>query len=604
MREGDTLRGYVQTVEDITERKVVESVLRAAEESLFAEKERAEVTLNSIGDAVLTTDMLDNVTYLNLIAEAMTGWTREEALGRPLAEVFRIVDGTTRQAALNPALRAIAENKTVGLAADCALIRRDGLETPIEDSGAPIHSRDGRIEGAVLVFHDVSESRGMKLKMTHLAQHDFLTGLPNRVLLTERLSQAIGLADRHRKQVGLMFLDLDYFKYVNDSLGHAIGDQLLKSVAERLSGCVRGTDTICRQGGDEFVILLAEMEQPQDAANVAEKLLAALALPQHIGGHELHVTLSIGISVYPEDGADAEMLLQNADTAMYAAKAAGRNNYQFFRAEMNASAVRRLMLEHGLRRALRQGEFLLHYQPQFDLASGVMTGTEALIRWQDPELGLIYPEQFIPVAEESGLIVPIGRWVLREACRQVRAWLDAGLLAVPVAVNISAVEFRRKDFLEGVALILKETGLAPHYLELELTESILMRDAEASISVLKALKAMGLQLAIDDFGTGYSSLSYLKRFPIDTLKIDQSFVRDIATDADDATIVSAVIGMGRNLKRRVIAEGVETPEQFSFLRSRQCAQGQGFRFSHPLPAEDFGHLLVNGNGGLPPQGKG
>jgi diguanylate cyclase (GGDEF)-like protein/PAS domain S-box-containing protein len=599
MPDERTSHGHVQTVEDITARKSAESVLRAAEEALFAEKERAQVTLNSIGDAVLTTDLSGNVTYLNLVGEAMTGWSREDAMGRPLAEVFRIIDGATRQVALNPAQRAINENKTVGLVADCVLIRRDGFETPIEDSGAPIHNRDGLVVGAVLVFHDVSESRAMVQKMTHLAQHDFLTGLPNRVLLTERLSQAIRLADRHRKQVALMFLDLDYFKYVNDSLGHGIGDQLLQSVAERLSACVRGTDTICRQGGDEFVILLAEIEQPQDAANVAEKLLAALALPQHIGGHELHVTLSIGISVYPDDGAGAEVLLQNADTAMYAAKASGRNNYQFFKAEMNTRAVQRLLLENGLRRALKQGEFLLHYQPQIDLASGTMTGTEALIRWLDPELGLIYPEQFIPVAEECGLIVPIGRWVLREACRQVQAWLDAGLRAVPVAVNISAVEFRHKDFLEGVALILKETSLEPRYLELELTESVLMHDAEASISALRALKGMGLQLAIDDFGTGYSSLSYLKRFPIDTLKIDQSFVRDIATDDDDATIVSAVIGMGRNLKQRVIAEGVETPEQFSFLRSHRCAQGQGFRFSHPLSAEDFGRLLVTGNGELP-----
>lgn len=601
MRDGETLHGYVQTVENITERKMAESVLRAAEESLFLEKERAQVTLNSIGDAVLTTDVLGNVTYLNLVAEEMTGWSREEALGRPLAEVFKIVDGASRQVALNPAQRAMRENKTVGLTADCVLIRRDGVERAIEDSGAPIHSRNGRIEGAVLVFHDVSESRAMKQKMAHLAQHDFLTDLPNRALLNERLSQAIGLADRHRRQVALMFLDLDNFKYVNDSLGHLIGDQLLQALAERLSACVRGTDTISRQGGDEFVILLTEIEQPQDAVNVAEKLLAALALPQHISGHELHITLSIGISIYPDDGVDAETMMRNADTAMYAAKTGGRNNYQFFKAEMNTHMVRRTMIESGLRRAVQRGEFMLHYQPQIDLASGRIAGIEALIRWRDPKLGIIYPEQFILIAEESGLIVPIGRWVLREACRQVKAWLDAGLHAVPVAVNISAAEFRCKDFREGVAMILKETGLPPRYLELELTENVLMRDAEASISELRALKAMGLHLAIDDFGTGYSSLSYLKRFPIDTLKIDQSFVRDVATNEDDAIIVGAVIGMGRNLKQRVIAEGVETPEQFSFLCAKQCAQGQGFRFGHPMSAEDFRHLLANGTGDWPSQ---
>jgi len=593
--DGGEPPGRIKTVEDISERKAAESVLQAAEEALFVEKERAQVTLNSIGDAVLTTDLLGNVTYLNLVAEAMTGWTREEAFNHPLEEVFRIIAGKTRQAAANPARRAIRENRTVGLAMNSMLIRRDGFESAIEDSAAPIHNRDGVVTGAVIVFHDVSASRAMALKMAHLAQHDFLTGLPNRILLTERFTQAIGQAHRHGKQVALLFLDLDYFKHINDSLGHAIGDLLLQSVAERLAAGVRATDTLCRQGGDEFVILLAEIEKPQDAANVAEKLLAAFAAPQLIDGHELHVTLSIGISVYPDDGGDVDVLMQKADTAMYHAKAIGRNNSQFFRPDMNIRAIRRLFVGSGLRRAIRQGEFLLHYQPQIDLVSGAITGVEALVRWLDPEHGLIFPAQFIPIAEENGLIVPIGQWVLREACRQVQAWLNAGLSAVPVAVNISAVEFSQKHFLDDVGLILKETGLAPRYLELELTESILMSDADSSPSVLDALKAMGVHLAIDDFGTGYSSLSYLKRFPIDTLKIDQSFIRDIVTDVDDATIVSAVIGMGKNLRQRVIAEGVETREQLEFLQARFCDEAQGFQFSHPLPAEDFARLLGNGS---------
>ena len=592
MLDGNKALGLVQTVEDITERKEAEFVLRTAQEALFEEKERAQVTLNSIGDAVLTTDLVGNVTYLNLVAEAMTGWSHEEALGRPISEVFNILDSTTRLAAENPMLRAIAEDRTVGLATNCMLIRRDGFESPIEDSASPIHNRDGQVTGAVIVFHDVSQSRAMALEMAHLAQHDSLTGLPNRLLLTERFSHAIGLAQRHSKQVGLLFLDLDNFKHINDSLGHAIGDQLLQSVANRLVASVRATDTVCRQGGDEFVILLDEIGQPQDAAHVAETLRTALDVPHLIGGHELHTSLSVGISIYPDDGTEVDVLMQNADTAMYHAKASGRNNYQFFRDDMNVRAVRRRLVEGSLRRALKQEEFLLHYQPKIDLVSGTMTGAEALVRWQDPEHGLVYPAQFVPIAEENGLIVPVGRWVLREACRQVQAWLDSGLCAVPVAVNISAVEFRHEGFLDGVALILKETGLDPRYLELELTESILMHDAEASAKVLEALKAMGVQLAIDDFGTGYSSLSYLKRFPIDTLKIDQSFMRDIATNADDATIVDAVIGMGRNLKQRVIAEGVETHEQLAFLQNRQCDVGQGFHFSHPLSAEDFARLLV------------
>lgn len=596
MLKGQKVIGRVQTVEDITERKMTESVLHSFKEALFEEKERAQVTLNSIGDAVLTTDLAGHVTYLNQVAEEMTGWCQVEALGQPLAEVFKIVNGVTHEAAENPAQRAIAEDVTVGLAADTVLIRRDGFETTIEDSSAPIHNRDGKVVGAVLVFRDVSESRTMALKMSYLAQHDFLTSLPNRMLLMERLTQAIRMAQRHRKQAALLFLDLDNFKHINDSLGHAIGDQLLQSVADRLLACARATDTVCRQGGDEFVILLAEIDEPQDAAHVAEKLLNAFVLPHIVEEHELHVTASIGISIYPDDGHNVDAMIQNADTAMFHAKANGRNNYQFFRADMNTRAVHRQAVEKNLRRALLQGEFVLYYQPKINLVTGMASGIEALIRWQDPHLGLVYPEQFIPIAEECGLIVPIGRWVLREACRQVQAWVDMDQ-HLPVAVNISAVEFQHKDFLAELAMILDETGLAPQYLELELTESILMQDAEASVAVLEKLKAMGVRLAIDDFGTGYSSLSYLKRFPIDTLKIDQSFVHDINTGANDDTIVSAVIGMGRNLRHRVIAEGIETQEQLDFLRSQHCEEGQGFLFSHPLPAEDF--VLFGGDRQLP-----
>ncbi len=586
--------GRVKTVEDISERKEAEFALQAAERELFDERERAQVTLNSIGDAVLTTDIAGNVTYLNQVAEAMTGWTWKEAIGRPLADVFNIIDGSTREIASNPVQRAIKEDRTVGLAADCVLVRRDGFESAIEDSAAPIHDRDGKDAGAVIVFHDVSKSRAMALKMAHLAQHDFLTDLPNRLLLTERLKQAIGLARRHHKQVALLFLDLDHFKHINDSLGHTVGDQLLQSVAERLASCVRVTDTVCRQGGDEFVILLAEIARPHDTTQVAEKLLAAFALPHVIGGQELHITLSIGISVYPDDGTEVDTVMQNADTAMYHAKENGRNMFQFFTAEMNTQAVRRQFIESSLRRALKQGEFVLHYQPQIDLASGAINGVEALVRWQDPNQGLIYPNEFVSIAEECGLIVPIGHWVLREACRQTQAWLEAGLPAVPVSVNISAMEFRQKGFVDGVALILGETGLPASFLELELTESILMLDAESSTSVLEALKTLGVLLAIDDFGTGYSSLSYLRRFPIHTLKIDQSFVLNLATCANDATIVSAIIGIGINLKQKVIAEGVETREQLAFLQTKLCDAGQGNLFSLPLPADEFSRLLVTG----------
>ena len=341
MHDGMRPHGHVQTVEDITARKATEFGLHAIEEDLFEEKERAQVTLNSIGDAVLTTDLLGNVTYLNLVAETMTGWSREEALGRPLAEIFKIIDGTTRAVAVNPAHHAIAEDRTVGLAADCVLIRRDGSEAPIEDSAAPIHNRDGRVSGAVIVFHDVSQSRSMVQKMAHLALHDFLTGLPNRVLLTERLTQAIGMANRHRKRGALLYMDLDNFKGVNDTLGHVIGDLLLKVVADRLNACVRATDTVCRQGGDEFVILLSEIEQPQDAAHIADKLRVDLAMPHLIDGHELHTSMSIGISVFPDDGIDVDTVMQNADTAMFHAKARGCGNCQFYMADMNSHPVSR-----------------------------------------------------------------------------------------------------------------------------------------------------------------------------------------------------------------------------------------------------------------------
>lgn len=593
--QGMDTNSLVLTVEDITERKLTEAGLRQAEEALFAEKERAQVTLNSIGDAVLAIDLQGNVTYLNVVAEKMTGWSHDEALGQPIDAVFRVVDGKTRERAANPLQRAIEGDQIVGLAADSVLIRRDGSEIDIEDSAAPIHDRHGIVAGAVMVFHDVSQSEATALKMFHLALHDALTGLPNRSMLAERISRAIGLAKRHSKQVGLLFLDVDRFKDINDSLGHSIGDQLLQSVAGRLKECVRDTDTVCRQGGDEFVVLLNEIEAPEDAALVAEALRSAFALPHLIEAHQLHVTLSIGISLYPDDANDTDSLIQCADTAMYQAKSAGRDTYQFYRTEMNIQSGRRLLIQDKLRRALKQGEFVLHYQPQIELASGLLTGAEALIRWLDPDLGLVSPHHFLPIAKESGLITPIGQWALRQACTQVRSWLDSDLPAVPVAVNISAVEFRHKNFLEGLANVLAETGVTPRYLELELTEDCLMQDAASSVRVLHKLKDMGVRLALADFGTGYSSLSYLRRFPSNTLKIDRSFLRDIATDPDDANLICAMIEMGTNLRQRVIAEGVETQEQLAFLRTWSCPQGQGFYFNRPLCSEDFVRLLASGD---------
>ncbi len=575
--------------------KTVSSMIeRAANaEALFDEKERAEVTLNSIGDAVISTDEWGQVTYLNAVAERLTGWSRAEAIGHPLEEVFHIIDATTREVAQNPMATAIRENKTVSLTPNCVLIRRDGVEAAIEDSAAPIHDRRGQVTGAVMVFHDVSMARAMSLRMSYLAQHDSLTDLPNRILFNDRLNQAMALADRQRKKLAVLFLDLDRFKHTNDTLGHAIGDRLLQSVAERLRECVRNSDTVSRQGGDEFVILLSQVTQAQDAEIIAKKLLIALRVPHRIDQHDLYLSVSIGIAIYPDDGIDADTLLKNADFAMYHAKDGGRDNCQFFKAEMNVRAVQRQSIESGLRLALNQQQFVLLYQPKLNLQTGEIVGIEALIRWQHPQHGLMLPGQFIPVAEESSLIVPIGKWVLREACRQARAWQDAGLPPVSIAVNISAVELRAVDFVTGVRAILLETGLKPEYLELELTETFLMQDERSTATTLQALKDMGVQLALDDFGTGYSSLSYVKRFPIASLKIDQSFVRNLgsAKDTDDASIVSAVINMGKSLHMRVVAEGVETLAQLAYLQNQGCPVGQGHYFSGPVVHDEMAQLL-------------
>ena len=554
---------FARAIRNVTEREI-------ARHELFTEKERAQVTLNSIGDAVLSTDISGNVTYLNVVAEHMTGWSKKEAVGHALSEVFQIIDGVTHRPSPNPAELAIYENRTVGLAANCILVRRDGYESTIEDSAAPIHDRNGQVTGAVIVFHDVSMARAMVLQMSHLAQHDVLTDLPNRSLLTDRLTQAISLARRNHNQLAVMFLDLDGFKHINDSLGHAIGDKLLQSVADRLSACVRKSDTVSRQGGDEFVILLPEVAHAADAAISAAKIISELKEPLNIGEQSLRVTVSIGISTYPDNGEDAETLIKNADTAMYQAKENGRQSYQFFKPAMNVRAVARQSIEESLRRALERQEFALVYQPIVSLKSGEITGAETLLRWTHPTRGAVSPAKFIPVAEDSGLILAIDKWVLHEACAQARAWVEAGLPQVKMSVNVSAMEFRNEKFLEGIFAILQETGLDPRFLELELTESVLMKRPASTESILKALRARGVQLAVDDFGTGYSSLSYLRKFSMDVLKIDQSFVRQITTAPDETSIVTAMISMGRSLDLRVVAEGVETQTELAFLQSRDC----------------------------------
>jgi len=580
-------RSLLRALRYAVERKIMEA-------ALFVEKERAQVTLNCIGDAVICTNIAGNVTYLNLAAEKMTGWSRQEAADRPVTEIFRLLDATSRETIRNPMELVVGQNQPLHLPLNCVLIRRDGFEIPIEDCVAPIHDREGHATGSVIVFRDVSAARAMALQTTYSAHHDFLTGLPNRMLLNDRINQAIALALRHKKHVAVLFLDLDGFKHINDSLGHPTGDKLLQSVARRLVNCVRTADTVSRQGGDEFVVLLSEVERSEDAALSARRILQAVAEAHSFDQHDLHITTCIGVSVYPDDGLDAETLIKNADTAMYQAKENGRQSFQFFKPAMNVRAVERQSIEESLRRALERREFAVHYQPKINLKTGEITGAEALLRWTHPTRGSVSPAQFIPVAEDCGLIVPIGNWVLREACRQARAWMDAGLPLASMAVNISSMEFRNENFLAGVFAVLKNTSLDPRSLEVELTESVLMKHAESAASILNTLRASGVQLAVDDFGTGYSSLSYLRKFPVDALKIDQSFVRQITTAPGETGIVAAVISMGRSLKLRIVAEGVETQEEMAFLQANYCEEAQGYYFGRPMSPQQFAKLLETG----------
>jgi diguanylate cyclase (GGDEF)-like protein/PAS domain S-box-containing protein len=564
------------------------SVRKDAEKHLAQMESRYRGLLEAAPDAMVVVNQGGEIVLLNVQAEKQFGYRRDELVGQKVKNI--IPEGFAERLiadALRSAEDALAQQ--IGTGIELNGRRKDGSEFPIEIMLSPLESAEGILVTAAI--RDITTRKKAEAQMTHSAEHDFLTGLPNRMLLNDRVNQAIILAERHRKKVAMLFLDLDGFKHINDSLGHPIGDKLLQSLAKRLVDCVRGSDTVSRQGGDEFVVLLSEVEQSEDAAIAARRMLKAVAEAHPIDKHDLHVTTSIGVSVYPDDGLDAETLIKNADTAMYQAKENGQQSYQFFKPAMNVRAVERQSIEEGLRRALERQEFALHYQPKINLRTGQITGAEALLRWAHPIRGPVSPAQFIPVAEDCGLILPIGNWVLREACQQARVWVDAGLPLGTMAVNISAIEFRDENFLDGVLAILKDTGLDPRFLELELTESVLMKHAESTVSILKKLRARGVQVAVDDFGTGYSSLSYLRKFSIDALKIDQSFVRQITTVPDETTIVTAVISMGRNLNLRVVAEGVETQEELTFLQAHQCDEAQGYYFSRPVLPHQFAKLL-------------
>jgi diguanylate cyclase (GGDEF)-like protein/PAS domain S-box-containing protein len=573
---------FVSQAQDISQRK-------AFEEALHRERELAEVTLRSIGDAVITTDTQLRVTSLNPIAEAMTGWASSEAQGRPIEEIFQLFDAQQNQPVANPLRAAIEHNTIVDLAGKTLLRHRHGFDTPVEDSSAPIHDHAGNVIGGVLVFHDVSETRSLALKMIHLTQHDTLTGLPNRSQLHSQVEQALATAARRHQHAALLHIDIDNFKQVNELYGQADGDRVLQALAAEIRRSLTGDELLSRYGGDEFVVVLPHLENVGEAASRCQILINQCEQLRVSGVAELALRVSIGISVYPDDAGEPETLLQHAETALVAAKAQGEHGYRFFTASMNERALARRRIESALRQALPRHELSLHYQPKVDAVSGDIVGAEALLRWFVDGVELHAPDQFIPVAEDSGLILPIGAWVLRQACRQARLWQQAGR-PIPVSVNVSPVQFQHADFYTWLDDVLGESGLDAGLLELELTERMVM-SGDTTTGLLRRIKQRGVRLSLDDFGTGYCSLSYLKHFPIDALKIDRAFVRDLPNDHDTAMITRAIIAMARSLNKQVIAEGVETNEQGDFLRTAGCSQLQGFLYGVPMPATEFGQLL-------------
>jgi diguanylate cyclase (GGDEF)-like protein/PAS domain S-box-containing protein len=588
---------FIAIKQDITERK-------RAEEELYRSRQMLQSTLDTIPQRVFWKDR--NCIYLG----CNRAFATDAGLNNP-AEIIGKSDFELAWSGTADRYRAddklVMEQGSAKLNFDETQSRPDGSLLWLRTNKLPLWDRQGKVIGVIGTYEDITERKVAEERVQYLAFYDALTGLPNRTLLQDRLSKALASARRRKDKVALLFLDLDGFKTINDSLGHSVGDLVLKEVAGRLKKWAREQDTVARVGGDEFLIVLTAVKEVADAAVAAGRLMNSMTAEFVVQGHSLGVSCSIGISIFPEHSTDGATLIKNADAAMYCAKESGCNNFRFFTKDMNAQAAERLTLESGLRLALDKKELFLVYQPQMEIATGRIIGLEVLLRWQHPELGLVPPDKFIRIAENSGLIMLIGEWVLRTACSQARKWQDEGLLAVPVAVNVSAVQFRQASFCELIKGVLHETRLAPQYLELELTESLLLSNADVTLSVLQELKAMGLTLAIDDFGTGYSSFNYLRQFGVSKLKIDRSFIRDIAVNPDDAAITTAIISMAKSLHLKVIAEGVEDEAQMSFLRAHQCDEIQGYYFSKPLAVDKVAdklrgdhpesHVRAQANGG-------
>lgn len=558
---------------------------------LASEKEKIRITLNSIGDAVIATDVNGHVTFMNPIAEDLTDYSEKDALGLPIETVMRLYDGMNGALLQNPIRLALEERRVVGMALN-ARLHSAGQSIEVEDSAAPIMDDAGNLTGAIIVFHDVSEARAMALKMTHLAHHDPLTNLPNRMLLEDRTHQAFQQSNRDPQRVAMVLIDIDNFKDINENYGYSVGDMLIKQVAAQLQKELRSSDTLSRHGADEFVVLVPKCDSPEQVGTLTQRLINSFQGAWSVGSYEFNLAASAGVSIYPDDAKDVEQLYRHADAAMYFAKQSGGNRYHFYSAEIEARQTLRRQLEYDLQH-LDNDPFVLLFQPKIAAATGTIVGAEALVRWRQPNGEFLAPNNFIPIAEETGLIIPLGKVIFKKACEQAALWRSLGH-SIRVAINVSAIQMEDPEFLVMVGQVLKETQVNSTRIELEITETVFAKNTERAASLLQDLKQLGLKIALDDFGTGYSSLSYIKNFPFDVLKIDQSFVRNMLDDAIDQTIIQAIVQMANSLQLRLVAEGVETLAHAEKLVSMGCSIMQGFYYAQPLAAEEITRLLVGG----------
>ncbi|MBJ7549615.1 EAL domain-containing protein [Marinomonas ostreistagni] len=575
--EGTLENGYLMLIHDITSRK-------KAEQSLIDEKERIRITLNSIGDAVIATDTHGIITFLNPIAENMTGWSLDKAIGEPIETVMPLIDSESGECMQNPIRVALAEERVVGMALNCALGTTVSNAIAVEDSAAPILSHDGQISGAIIVFHDVSEARAMAIKMTHLAQHDSLTNLPNRLLLRDRAQQSIKLHETTNQKLAMVMVDLDDFKAVNEVVGHEVGDMVLQQVAYELKKKLKLEGNLFRPGGDEFLILLSNLSSSIQVTRFINKLMSIFQSKWEAHGKTFKITVSVGVSVYPEDSLDLDELYRHSESALFSAKAAGKNQFKFYNQKLEKKLILKQQLEQSLHSDTDHQQFEVHYQPKINIHTGHIIGVEALVRWRNSDGELIPPSDFIPLCEESGLIIPLGEYVLTKSCEQAVLWREMGIEIV-MAVNVSIIQFEDPQFLNSLVRILETSGISPNMLELELTESVLAKDINYARALIERIRDLGIKVALDDFGTGYSSLAYINGFPLDVLKIDQSFVRNMLRSKTDQTIIAAIIQMANGLNLKLVAEGVETQEHADELKEMGCTIMQGFFFSKPIPAK-------------------